>query len=179
MNGAMLMSLVGAGILTAGAAHAKWVPELAGMVDVCRERVAAAYPGTVAEVETAWENGRLIHEFELVRGDGPRMEVECAATTGEIVEAEYEDVPASWSAFKSSSNLSDRQARIIAIQAMPGRIVDMEREYEADDRVTYEYEIIAADGTHGEIEIDARTGAVLERGYKLDAHGAQLPGEPG
>jgi uncharacterized membrane protein YkoI len=168
MNKTMLMSLVGAGILTAGAAHAKWVPELPGMMDACSQRVTAAYPGTISEVETAWENGRLIYEFELARDQGPRMEVECAAMTGEIVEAEYEDVPASWSAYKSNSNLSDRQARHIALQAMPGKIVESEREYELNGGVAYEFEIVQADGVRGEIEIDARTGLVRERGYEIE-----------
>ena len=165
---AILLGLAGAGLLTAGAASAKWIPELPHMLDRCVENVTAAYPGTVVGTDTTWENNALVYELDIATAAGARMSVECGALTGKIFEIEQESPHAIWNTFKSTSNLSEIQARHIALQAMPGKIVESEREYELNGAVAYEFEIVQADGIRGEIEIDARTSQVRERGYEIE-----------
>jgi uncharacterized membrane protein YkoI len=162
------LGLASAGALAAGSAHAKWIPELPHMLDRCVENVTAAYPGTVMGSDTSWENNALVYEVDVRTDAGQRLSVECAALTGALLEVEKENQAAVWNAFKSTSNLSEIQARHIALQAMPGKIVESEREYELNGGVAYEFEIVQADGVRGEIEIDARTGLVRERGYEIE-----------
>jgi uncharacterized membrane protein YkoI len=49
----------------------------------------------------------------------------------------------------------------IAQEAVPGEIVEIELDNE-DDRLIYEVKILARNGRVREVEIDARTGAVLQ-----------------
>jgi len=137
------------------------------MLDRCVANVTAAYPGTVENIDRAWEQNTLVYEMDVLAADGKRLEAECVALTGRIVEVEQEDLAVPRDAFKSMARLSDLQARHLALQTMPGSILDVERELELNGSIVYEYEIQQADGTIGEVEIDARTGRVLETGYEL------------
>jgi uncharacterized membrane protein YkoI len=63
---------------------------------------------------------------------------------------------------QQEATISDAQARAIALQRVPGgQIVEGELEEEGG-RLVYEYEVRAADGRRViEVQVDARTGAVL------------------
>jgi uncharacterized membrane protein YkoI len=78
------------------------------------------------------------------------------------------------------ARVSDANARVNALQRVPGgRIVEAELE-EEHGRLVYSYEIRVADG-RGTVEIDARTGAVLSERRKEgdDGRGAREDQEPG
>ena len=51
----------------------------------------AAHPGTIAEVEYELESdGKASYEFDITEADGEEIKVEVDATTGKIVEVDYE-----------------------------------------------------------------------------------------
>ncbi len=59
------------------------------------------------------------------------------------------------------SKLSKKEARKIALEKVPGEVVEFEIEKE-DGTLVYEFKIRKEDGTLKEIELDAYSGAVLE-----------------
>jgi len=57
--------------------------------------------------------------------------------------------------------LSLTQILPLALRTVPGEVLDVELERE-DGRLVYEIEILARDGRVRQVELDARTGAVLD-----------------
>jgi uncharacterized membrane protein YkoI len=77
----------------------------------------------------------------------------------------------------AQATVTDAAARSLALQRVPGQIVDAELEEEGG-RLLYSYDIRAADGRGlVGVEVDAKTGSVLrvERGEDRDADGASEP----
>lgn len=90
----------------------------------------------------------------------PRVATTVAAMGSGIIALE-EDSPG----LLEQARISDANARVIALQRIPGGTV-VEAELEEDDgRLVYSYEIRDAGG-RGKVEIDARTAAVLSERRK-------------
>ncbi len=60
------------------------------------------------------------------------------------------------------AQVSADQAIQTALQKVPGTVVEAELEEEKDHRAIWEVEIVTAEGKLMEVEIDAKTGEVLE-----------------
>lgn len=111
-------------------------------------------------MEAEVENGKAIYEFDIKGKDGKGWEVECDAATARIIEEEMEVPAATDPAFKSKISAED--ARKIALAKFPGEVVESEMSVEADGTPVYEFDIVAADGTEMEVEVDAMTGKIVE-----------------
>jgi hypothetical protein len=85
----------------------------------------------------------------------PRVATTIAAIGSGVIALE-EDRPG----LLGQARVTDANARVIALQRVPGgRVVEAELE-EEDGRLVYSYEISVADG-RSKVEIDATTGAVV------------------
>lgn len=62
----------------------------------------------------------------------------------------------------SEAQVSADQAIQTALQKVPGTVVEVELEEEKDHKAIWEVEIVTADSKLMEVEIDAKTGEVLE-----------------
>lgn len=119
-------------------------------------------PGEVKELEFGLEDGVPHYEFEIITADGRETEVECDAMTGQIVEVEWENENMDLDAFLAKAKVSPSQARRIALQRVPGKIVKMDLETNTAGVMSYEFEVMARDGTNLDVEVDANTGRVIE-----------------
>jgi hypothetical protein len=121
--------------------------------------VTVAEMTTEKPVETRAERRVAITE--------PRVATTVAAMGSGTIALE-EDSPG----LMERATVADANARVIALQRMPGgSVVEAELE-EEDGRLVYSYEIRVADG-RGKVEIDATTAAVLRERRKEgdDRHG--------
>ncbi len=164
MKHLILISMLAAGAAAGGAAVAAQPAPDANRVTLgtCIKSALERYPGQVTERKLEMENEEPFYELEIAGSDGRTMEVECHALTGALRDIEQEMPALTPQAFLSHANVSELQARHIALAAVPGRIANTEYEAADDGRIIYEFEIVMQRGGRAEVEVDARTGAVLE-----------------
>ena len=91
----------------------------------------------------------------LIHGTGAAILVAAGLMTGSLASAQ-ELLPA-----MISAEITPEQAREVAQRAVPGTVLEVERERERG-KVIYEVEIRQADGRVFEVVVDAATSAVLE-----------------
>ena len=108
------------------------------------------------------QDGDPRYEFEILTADGRETEVECSASTGKIVEVEWENEHMDLDAFLANAKVSPGEARKTALRAIPGRIVGMDLETTSTGQMSYEFEVRTDDGKNMDIEVDAMTGKVTE-----------------
>lgn len=127
---------------------------------IARARVAQA--GRVVEVELESEDGRLVFEVDLVSVDGLH-EIDIDARTGALVEIELEDDPEELAEMRALLDAVEVELRDLvgaALGVVNGRATSAELELEDDGPVC---EIELASGPYLlEVEVDAKTGALLE-----------------
>jgi uncharacterized membrane protein YkoI len=116
----------------------------------------------VKELEFGLEDGVPHYEFEIITADGRETEVECDAMTGKIVEVEWENENMDVDAFLAKAKVSPSQARKIALQRVPGKIVKMDLETTSTGVISYEFEVVTRDGKAMDVEVDAISGRVTE-----------------
>ena len=61
-----------------------------------------------------------------------------------------------------ATGLTEEEVIEIALTTVPGEVMEVAFEDDDEDGPVYEVEILTADGTEMEVEIDAQTGEVLE-----------------
>ena len=76
-------------------------------------------------------------------------------------DARDEDQERARNAFERGEIMPIMDILALALQHLPGDVVEVELEIE-DEYISYEIDILTATGRVREIEIDARTGAVLD-----------------
>lgn len=131
-------------------------------MEACLSAALAVKPGRVKELEFGLENGEPRYEFEILTADGKETEVECSAMTGKIVEVEWENENMDLDTFLAAAKVTAAQAREIALKRVPGRIVNMDMETNTAGAMSYEFEVLTADGKTLDVEIDAMNGNVVE-----------------
>ncbi len=90
ITGGVLAGLVMAGGLAA-TVSAQTVAAETGLTEEQVIAIALAeVPGEVQEVELEREDGMQLYEIEILTADGIEMEVEIAATTGDVLQIEAE-----------------------------------------------------------------------------------------
>lgn len=138
------------------------MPKTNVSMETCLSAALELHPGKVKELEMSLEDGAPHYEFEIITDDGRETEVECDATTGKIVEVEWENENMDVDAFLDVAKVSPARARTIALQRVPGRIVKMDLEATSTGALSYEFEVITSDGKEVDVEVDAMTGVVTE-----------------
>lgn len=121
------------------------------------------FPGWIKEIELDEDDGYLMYEVEVENENREEAELDIDAYTGEILKMEKEYK--SGSKHKGSKQFSDdilsiKEIKEIALEEFPGQIKELELD-ENDGRLIYEVEV-KNKGREAEMDIDARTGDVLE-----------------
>lgn len=137
------------------------MPKTKVSMEECLVAALEEVPGRVKEVELSVENGVPHYEFEIV-ANGRETEIECDAMTGKIVEMEWENENMDLDAFLAKAKVSPSQARKIALQRVPGKIVRMDLETTSTGVMSYEFEVMGRDGKELDVEVDAISGAIIE-----------------
>jgi uncharacterized membrane protein YkoI len=135
----------------------------------CREVVLVEYPGQLIKVEKKIEAGQPIYEFDIRDPQGADWDIECRMLTTEIHEVEREVDTPNVPLFKAMTKLSERRARIIALDAYPGHIVAVEYEVEnaGEGPSIYEFDIATETGEQMKVEVNAATGEIGEANRQL------------
>jgi len=120
-------------------------------------------PGTVDEVELENEDGLIVYEFEIVGEDGSEQDIEVDAKTGEIVKVEADDDEnddVSQAELAKQAKITKEEASEKALEQVPGTVTEVELDDE-NGLVVYDVEINAEDGTQQSVEVDAKTGKIV------------------
>lgn len=133
---------------------------------------AAEVGGTFIEVEWTTERGRSVFEVEQRLADGTRVEVYVDAADGSVLEIEREgrlsdladrareSIRGTSSASSPVAVIDAARAVEIAVAAVGGTLVEVERDRE-DGVDIYGVELRQADGRILDVHVDAVSGAVL------------------
>ncbi|MGE7666882.1 PepSY domain-containing protein [Ureibacillus composti] len=120
-------------------------------------------PGTVDEVELENEDGLIVYEFEIVGEDGSEQDIEVDAKTGKIVKVEDDDGEnddVSQAELAKQAKITKEEASEKALEQVPGTVTEVELDDE-NGLVVYDVEINAEDGTQQSVEVDAKTGKIV------------------
>ena len=136
-------------------------------VEQCLDQAYDTVPGHARKLEFKIEGDDPIYEFDIESSnDGSTYNVECNAEEGYIIEVERE-VDENDPVFKSGAKISLQQAKEIALQIHPGRVVSGEREVGMDGSLTYEFDIQTKTGFEIKVDVDAITGKIEEANFEL------------
>ncbi len=135
-------------------------------VEVCLDAVLDTIPGHARKLELKMEGDDPTYEFDIEGVDGNNYNVECNAEEGFVTEIERE-VSADDATFKKYAKISEAQARAIALDFNPGKVVSNEYEIGMDGSVTYEYDIQTKAGYEVKVDVDAVTGEIEEANIEL------------
>src|SRR5512139_2784127 len=136
-------------------------------MEQCLKAALAVRDGQVRQLQLEIEDGKPVYEFAIRTKPGDTWELECDATTGEIVAVERNSSPND-PAWEKSAKLLAKQATDIALKAHPGKAKGTEREILGDGRPVWEVEIIDAAGKEIEVHVDAQTGEILSVEHEAD-----------
>ena len=123
-------------------------------------------PGQARKLELKMEGDDAVYEFDIQSADGTTYNVECNAEEGFVTEVERE-VAADDATFKKYAKISEAEARTIALDFNPGKVVSNEYEIGSDGSVTYEYDIQTKMGYEVKVDVDAATGEIEEANIEL------------
>ncbi len=136
-------------------------------VEQCLDQAYDTVPGHARKLEFKIEGDDPIYEFDIEStNDGSTYNVECNAEEGFIIEVERE-VDENDPVFKNGAKISLQQAKEIALQIHPGRVVSGEREVGMDGSLTYEFDIQTKTGFEIKVDVDAITGKIEEANFEL------------
>lgn len=91
----------------------------------------------------------------------------CNADTGKIFEQEREAESASDPLFAKHTKVSLSAAKKTVLAKYPGTIVEVEFEIEENGDPSYEIDVINDQGKEFKVEVDARTGKIIEESEEL------------
>jgi uncharacterized membrane protein YkoI len=131
----------------------------------CLANVAVIKPTQdFTKVEYLSVTHKGIPTFEIeVRDDQDReWEFMCSAISGQIYEMEREVADASHPLFKKNAKVSLKEARKKVLALYPGTLEAIEYEIESNGDATYEFDVVHGDGAEIKVEVDARTGRIIE-----------------
>jgi len=135
-------------------------------IETCLDAALDTIPGDARKVELKMEGDDPFYEFDIDGQDGNSYNVECNAEEGFVVEIERE-VSADDATFKKYAKITEAQARAIALDFNPGKVVANEYEIGTDGSVTYEYDIQTNAGYEIKVDVDAVTGEIEEANIEL------------
>lgn len=160
MRNSLLLLAVTAAFVPMSAAPAFDMPDTKVSMETCLKAALAAKPGTVRHVKLEIEDGRPLYEFAIRTDSRQAWELECDATTGEIVElsrsADRNDPE-----FKAAARVIEREARRAALAKYPGKVSESELQIDGSGRALYEISVEDPAGRETEVAVDAATGAIV------------------
>lgn len=134
-------------------------------MEACLDQVLDTVPGHPRKVELKVEGDDPIYEFDIQTKHGI-YNVECNAEEGMVTEIERE-VAADDALFKKLANVSEDEAREMALAVHPGRVTASEREIGSDGTATYEFDIQTEIGYEVKVDVDADTGKIQEANIEI------------
>ncbi len=162
----LVMAAVAATFSTAAiAGHETIKPVKADSLGKCVKAALKAHEGKIVKVEMKSEDKKPMYEFDVESADGTAWDIECNVKTGKITEIEQE-VKSDDAKFKAAK-VTEVAAKETALKAHPGTIVETEYEIEPDGKLSYEFDILEADGEEIKVEVDANTGLIVEQSYEV------------
>lgn len=129
--------------------------------DACVKAARQRANGEIVKIEREEKSGTQVYEIDLKTQDGATFEIVCDAASHALLQVEHELPSAEHPAFAKLKKLSEEEAKVIALQAHPGKIEEVEYELEAGKAV-YEFDIRLEDGRKFEVRVDAATGNILK-----------------
>jgi uncharacterized membrane protein YkoI len=150
----------------AAAAQDFQMPKTKYRMETCMQQAFKKQAGKVIRVELKMENDVPVYEFDIETEDGKAWDIECDALTARIVEIE-EEVQATDPRFSSLAQVREDEARRTALTKHPGEITAVEYELEPDGSASYEFAIRQEDGTYFKVEVDVRSGEIVEAHPRL------------
>ena len=135
-------------------------------IETCLDAVLDTVPGQARKLELKMEGDDPTYEFDIETADGTTYNVECNAEEGFVAEVERE-VSADDATFKRYAKITEAEARQIALDFNPGKVVANEYEIGTDGSVTYEYDIQTTAGYEVKVDVDAVTGKIEEANIEL------------
>ncbi len=154
--------------------QAKLVKQAQITMEQARAAALGRVAGTVLKEEIEKENGRLPYTFDVCK-DGKLYDVEIDARTGAVLQAglddeddddddedgEENDSPEMQAKFAKEAKISIDQARSTALgRVRGGTIIEEELEME-NGKLVYSIEIRDADKKVFDVEVDAKTGEIV------------------
>jgi uncharacterized membrane protein YkoI len=137
-------------------------PKTKVTLERCLGAALKAHAGRVVKLEAKVEKGVPVYEFDIESHDGRAWDIECDATSGNIIEVEEEVESAADERFAAKTKVSEEQARKTALARHPGEIEEIEYEIEPDGKASYEFDIVTAAGKERKVEVDATSGEIVE-----------------
>ncbi|MGI8641157.1 MAG: PepSY domain-containing protein [Pyrinomonadaceae bacterium] len=134
--------------------------------------------GEIVEEEFEKENGKMVYGFEIKEASGKVMEVKIDAETGKIISVGQDDEDSDKNGddddddedgeenkthqaeLARQAKITMEQARAIASGKVQGQFLEEELENE-NGRLLYSFDIRNAEGKVTEVEIDAKTGEIV------------------
>ena len=129
----------------------------------CEKSALQLKNGQIIKVEFKQEDDQPVYEFDIRTPNGRDWDIECAANTNEIIEIEEEVSSVLHPLFAKQKQISEKQARAIALAAWPGDIIEIEYEIEQDGTASYEFDIDTYQGAEMKVEVDANSGNISEQ----------------
>lgn len=114
------------------------------------------------EYLTMTEHGVKTYEIEIKDPDGVEWELMCNIRTGDIFEIEREVDSASDPLFKKNMKVDEKTAAKTALELYPGKLVHTEYEIESNGDASYEFDIYEKPNVTYKVEVDAKTGEIIE-----------------
>ena len=138
-----------------------------GAFEQCREKAIKLRPGQIIKVELKREDDEEVYEFDIRDNENRDWDIECVASSGEIVEIEEEIFGINDSRFSEQMNIDYSQAKRIAVEHFPGEVIEIEYELEESGLAVFEFDILQSSGKEMKVEINARTGELHETSIEL------------
>ncbi|MDT0617530.1 PepSY domain-containing protein [Salinisphaera sp. P385] len=133
-------------------------------ITTCLDAAAAVKPGEFAKVEYLDPSAEGVPAFVIeVRNEASdSWELSCDARSGAIYEIESEVAGPDDPRFAGTAKLTTADAEARALALVPGRILEVEYEVDANGDPVFELDIRDGDGVERKIEVHAVTGEILE-----------------
>jgi uncharacterized membrane protein YkoI len=135
-------------------------------IESCLDVVLDTVPGHARKVELKIEGDDPIYEFDIESKSGTTYNVECNAEESLVTEIERE-VSANDATFKKYAKITEAEARTIALDFNPGKVVSNEYEIGSDGSVTYEFDIQTELGHEVKVDVNAITGEIEEANIEI------------
>ena len=136
-------------------------------IDSASARVRAILPGATI-VSAKVDDERTLGTWKIGArlASGARVEFELLQSNGLVISIEGEMGPFDYDLTPGNGIVTFAAARSAALGAQGGTIIQWELDLEENDRWEYEFYIRDAQGAVWEVELDAKSGRVLERKAK-------------
>jgi len=136
-------------------------------LDKCLKAASKIKSGDFVKLEYLSFQGKPTYELELKDAQGMEWEFMCNASDGKIFEQEREAESESDPMFAKHKKVSLKTAKETVLAKYPGTIVEVEFEIEENGDPSYEIDVVNDNGKEFKVEVDARTGKIIEESEEM------------